>query len=82
MTSSNGNPPAPVPAPWWRSAPALYTLFVTSVVGASLGWLTGIHNRLDAHSQRIQILEVQGAQQAKQLDRIESKLDRLREGRR
>jgi hypothetical protein len=77
MTTNNTPPNGQ--AAWWRSGPAMLSLMISTALAAALGWLTGINNRLDAHSQRIQTLEVQGVQQGKQLDRIENKLDQLRE---
>lgn len=76
--TTNGTTPAGQAA-WWRSGPAVLSLMISTALAAALGWLTGINNRLDAHDQRLQTLEVQAVQQGKQLDRIENKLDQLGE---
>jgi hypothetical protein len=76
MTSNEQPPPAPL-APAWAKPTAVAGFFGTVLVGATLGWLTGVDSKLDAHNEKIQGLEFRAEQQGKQLDRIEAKLDQI-----
>ena len=62
---------------FWR---LIVPLFAASVLGFA-GWLTSMHSRVSAHSERILVLEsqVHEAQRniERRLDRIETALDKL-----
>jgi hypothetical protein len=57
----------------------LLGLLGTLVTGTATGWLTSSHATSRLHGEKIAVLESQMADQRSQLERIDSKIDRLLE---